>query len=57
MTYHNDNIKTTKMAINSKEEDVPAIFSVPNGADRKPRGYGEYTKKCDFNYHKIGLRK
>ena len=25
--------------------------------ERKPKGYDEFTKKCDKNYHKLNLRK
>ena len=58
MTYHKENTKVEKIKINTKEEDVPKLFGnlVPAN-ERQPKGYGEFTKKCDNNYLKMGLRK
>ena len=57
MTFHGENTKIGKFQINAKEEDVPCIHGgMLSNAEIKPRGYGEYTKKCDNNSAKIGLR-
>ena len=59
LTYYTGKEKAVqKMQINVRNEDVPAVFgNLVKGDERKPRGYGEYTKKCDNNYLKLGLRK
>ena len=58
MTYHQENTNLSKYQINTRSEDVPAIFGgLLTSNERKPRGYGEYTKKMDSNHLKLGLRK
>ena len=58
MTFHGGNTKVEKYNVNCKEQDIPALFGgMLATQDRKPRGYGEYTKKCDNNSLKLGLRK
>ena len=48
----------SKIQINSGNSDIPTFMGgLIKTEERKPKGYGEYTKKCDNNYHKIGLRK
>ena len=57
MTYHQTNTKVDKMMVNTKPEDVPQLFGgLVTSNERKPKGYGDYTKRCDKNYHKLGLR-
>ena len=58
MTYHKENTQINKLQINANQNDIAPLFGgLVQTQDRKPRGYGEYTKKCDNNYSKIGLRK
>ena len=58
MTYHKGNTNVSKFQINTRSEDVPQVFGgLLTTNDRKPRGYGEYTKKMDANYMQLGLRK
>ena len=57
MTFHQGNTTVGKIQINCKNEDSKNIFTGMNTKGQiKPRGYNEYTKKCDANYLKIGLR-
>ena len=56
--WKEENTPVSKLQINSKGDEVPAFMGgLLATDDRKPKGYGEFTKKCDKNYHKIGLRK
>ena len=57
-TYLEGNTNVDKVQINHKSSDAKNLFgSMLPKEQIKPRGYNEYTKKCDLNYHKIGLRK
>lgn len=56
-TFHQGNTVVDKIQINHKNEDSKNLFgSMLKKEEIKPRGYNQYTKKCDMNYHKIGLR-
>ena len=53
-----ENTSVSKIQINAGNGEIPAFMGgLVKTEERTPKGYGEYTKKCDSNYHKIGLRK
>lgn len=53
MTYTIMNTGVDKKKINTRDEDL-----LPDPKqERKPKSYGEFTKVCDKNFNKIGLRK
>ena len=56
-TYAEGNTTVSKLQINALSKDAPNLYSsmLPKEAI-KPKGYNEFTKKCDMNHHKIGLR-
>ena len=56
-TYAEGNTTVSKLQINHLSKDANNLYAsmLPKEAI-KPKGYNEYTKKCDMNYHKIGLR-
>ena len=52
------NTNVSKLSINKKDEEIPAFMGgMLKTEERKPRGYGEFTKNNDNNYHKLALRK
>ena len=53
MNYQMLNTGVDKKHINTRPEDLNPD---PNQG-RKPRSYAEFTKTCDKNFNKIGLRK
>ena len=58
MKFIGENTRVDKFKINAKDEDIPSMFEAGlTSKDRIPKGYGEYTKKCDNNYAKTKLRK
>ena len=53
MTYTILNTGVDKKKINTKEEDL-----IPDPKQvRKAKVVGEFSRKCDMNYNKMGLRK
>ena len=52
------NTPVSKLAINNRNDEIPAFMGgLVKTEERKPKGYGEFTKKCDNNYNKLALRK
>ena len=52
------NTDVYKLNVNGKVSDVPQFGAGMISKDQiKPKGYNEFTKRIDLNYHKIGLRK
>ena len=56
--WKQEDLNVSKMKINADCKDIPAFMGgLVKTEERKPKGYDEFTKLCDKNFHKIGLRK
>ena len=52
------NTNVSKVQINQQADSIPAFMGGLNTKETiKPRGYNEFTKKCDQNVQLIGFRK